>query len=241
MELYPAVDIHQGKVVRASRSQLEGAAVYHTDPIAVAEAYVAAGARWVHVVDLDRAFGVGDQTSLVAALVKRLPVPVQAGGGMWTADVVAELRDAGVQRVLLGPRATEDRGELEQLVDQFSIDCLGVAIDVERGRVWSRNWPDAPDHTPAEIGRRAADAGIGVLAVTELSREGRLGGADVAGAAALAKETACEVIISGGVDSLDDLRRVEAAGLAGAIVGRALFEKRFTLQEALACLSSSSS
>jgi phosphoribosylformimino-5-aminoimidazole carboxamide ribotide isomerase len=193
------------------------------------------------VVDLDRAFGVGDQTSLVAALVKRLPVPVQAGGGMWTAEVVAELRDAGVQRVLLGSRATADLHELDQLVDQFSVDCLGVAIDIERGRVWARNWPEAHELTPDEVGRRAAAAGIGVLAVTELSREGRLGGADVAGAAVLARQTGCDVIISGGIDGLEDLRRVEAAGLAGAIVGRALFENRFTLPEALACLSSSSS
>ena len=237
LELYPAIDIHKGNVVRASRSKLEGATVYHRDPIALAEAYVAAGARWLHVVDLDRAFGVGDQTALLAALVKRLPVPVQAGGGMWQADVVAELRDAGVQRVLLGSRATEDAHELQQLADQFSVDCLGVAIDIEAGRVWSRNWPGAGEWTPAQVARRAEGVGLTTLAVDELSHEGRLGGADVTGAAALA-EGGMDVIISGGVDSLDELRRVAAAGLAGAIVGRALLEKKFSLEEALACLSS---
>ena len=112
-----------------------------------------------------------------------------------------------------------------------------MAIDVEQGRVWSRNWPGAGEWTPAQVARRVMAVGITTLAVTELSREGRLGGADIAGAAALA-EGGMEVIISGGVDSLDDLRRVEAAGLAGAIVGRALLENRFSLEEALACLSS---
>ena len=238
MELYPAIDIHRGAVVRASRASLAGATVYYRDPIALAESYVAAGARWLHVVDLDRAFGVGEQTALLAAMVKRLPVPVQVGGGAWQADEVADLRDVGVQRVLLASRAAEDAHQLQELADQFSVDCLGVAIDVEAGRVWSRNWPRAGEWTPHQVAQRALASGITTLAVTELSREGRLGGADVAGAAALARD-GMDVIISGGVDSLDDLRRVEAAGLAGAIVGRALLEKRFSLEEALACLSSS--
>jgi phosphoribosylformimino-5-aminoimidazole carboxamide ribotide isomerase len=239
VDLFPAIDIHEGKVVRASRSDLSRATLYHPDPFAVLDQFVAAGARWVHVVDLDRAFGVGDQTALVAALVKRSPVPIQLGGGLWRSDDVAELRDAGVQRVLLGAQAAEDEELLRELADQFAADCLGLAIDVQDGRVWSRSWPDAGDWKPEDLARRAAAQGIETLAVTELSREGRLGGADVRGAAALAQETGMDVVVSGGVDGLDDLRRIEAAGLAGAIVGRALFEKRFTLQEAFACLSRS--
>lgn len=226
-------------MVRASRTTLSAATVYHPDPMAYAEALVEAGARWVHVVDLDRAFGVGDQTPLVAALVKRLDVPVQVGGGTWQPDDVAELRDCGVQRILLGARAAADEPVLAALADQFAAESLGLALDVQDGRVWSRQWDAAPTFTPLELARRAAAVGIAVLAVTELSREGALGGADVAGAAALAKETGMDVIVSGGVDGLADLERIRDAGLAGAIVGRALFEKRFTLPEALACLSRS--
>ena len=240
MILYPAIDIHQGQVVRASRTDLSRAVVYDADPFAVADRFAAAGAQWIHVVDLDRAFGVGDQTHLIAALVKRLKIPVQAGGGMWRPDEVAELRDWGVQRVLVGARAIADDDILAELTDQFSLDCLGVAIDIEHERVWARNWKDAGSWLPAAIAQRAKEAGITTISVTELSREGRLGGADIAQAKALGDATGTDVIISGGVDGLDDLRRVEAAGLAGAIVGRALFEGRFTLEEALACLSSSS-
>ena len=239
MILYPAIDIHQGRVVRASRSDLSKAVTYDPDPLAVADRFAAAGAQWVHVVDLDRAFGVGDQTPLIAALVKRLKIPVQAGGGMWQPDEVAELRDWGVQRVLVGARAIADDVLLADLIDQFSLDCLGVAIDIEHDRVWARNWLEAGSWSPAAIAGRAKEAGITTVSVTELSREGRLGGADVAQARALADATGLDIIISGGIDGLDDLRRVEAAGLAGAIVGRALFEGRFTLEEALACLSSS--
>lgn len=239
MDLYPAIDIHAGQVVRASRTNLASATVYHPDPFACAAEFAAAGAQWVHIVDLDRAFGAGDQTTLVAALVKRLDVPVQVGGGLWTPDDVAEMRDCGVQRILLGARAAERPETLAELVDQFAADSVGLALDVQDGRVWSRNWDGAHEFTPLQVALRARDAGVGVLALTELSREGALGGADIAGAAAMARETGMDVIVSGGVDGLPDLTRIRDAGLAGAIIGRALFERRFTLKEALACLSSS--
>ncbi len=240
MELYPAIDIHGGRVVRASRTDLDRATLYHPDPVAVAEAFVAGGARWVHVVDLDRAFGVGDQTPLVAALVKRLPIPVQVGGGLWRIEDVEQMRDHGVQRVLLGARATETMAILTALTDQFSPDSLGLALDVQAGRVWARDWPDAARFAPRELAGRARAAGIDIVALTELSREGALGGADIAGAAALARDAEVGVIVSGGVNGLDDLVRIRDAGLAGAIVGRALFEKRLSLEAALKCCSSSS-
>ncbi len=240
MELYPAIDIHGGRVVRASRTDLTRATLYHPDPFAVAEALVAGGARWVHVVDLDRAFGVGDQTPLVAALVKRLPIPVQVGGGLWRIEDVEQMRDRGVQRVLLGVRATETMTLLTALTDQFSPDSLGLALDVHAGRAWARDWPDAARFAPRELVARARAAGIAIVALTELSREGALGGADIAGAAALARDTEVGVIVSGGVSGLDDLERIRDAGLAGAIVGRALFERKLSLEDALKCCSSSS-
>ena len=225
--------------MRASRTDLSHSTVYHDDPIACAMAFVAAGARWLHVVDLARAFGVGDQTPLVAALVRRVNVPVQAGGGTWTAEGVAELRDCGVQRILLGARAAADEATLADLTDQFAADSLGLALDIKDGRVWSRDWEAAGSFTPIDLARRAGAAGVTLLAVTELSREGKMGGADVAGAAALARETGLDVLVSGGVEDLADLTRIRDAGLAGAIIGRALYEQRFTVQEALDCLSSS--
>jgi phosphoribosylformimino-5-aminoimidazole carboxamide ribotide isomerase len=237
MDLFPAIDIHAGRVVRASRADLAKSTSYHPDPLGCAAEFVAAGARWLHVVDLDRAFGVGDQTALLAALVKRVDVPVQAGGGTWTADGVAELRDIGIQRILLGARAAGDPAVLADIAEQFASESLGLALDVKDGRAWSRQWDQAKGFTPAELALRAGAAGIGLLAVTELSREGAMQGADVAGASHLADSSGMDVLVSGGVNDLADLKRIRDAGLAGAIVGRALFEKRFTLQEALACLT----
>jgi phosphoribosylformimino-5-aminoimidazole carboxamide ribotide isomerase len=240
VELFPAIDIQQGRVVRAARTGAAASALYHPDPVALAETYAAAGARWVHVVDLDRAHGDGDQTALIARIVKRLPVPVQACGGLDAAEPVAALRDAGVQRILLAAQAAADAATLDDLVDQFAPDNLGVALDVEAGRVWARDWPPAVRCSPGALTLRARAAGIGLVVLTDIGREGRLGGADVEAAAALAFEAGVEVVVSGGVNGLDDLRRARDAGLAGAVVGRALFERRFTLVEALACCSPSS-
>ncbi len=239
MELYPAIDIQGGRVVRASRTDASQSVTYHADPFAVADMYVAAGARWVHVVDLDRTFGTGDQSALVTRLVHRLRIPVQLGGGLWRADDVAAMRDAGVQRIVLGMRCLAEPAALPNLVDQFSDDCLGMALDVREGRGWSRTWADAANHSSTELARAAADAGIRTLVYTDLVREGALAGCDPAAARAVADAAGADVIVSGGVNSLADLAALKAAGLAGAVVGRALFANRFTLEDALACCSSS--
>lgn len=231
-------------MVRASRTDPGDATVYSDDPLAVADRYAAGGARWIHVVDLDRAFDLGDQSALVAALVKRLPIPVQVGGGLWREEDALAMRDAGVQRVVLGVRALANGAALAQLVDCFSEDCLALAVDAQGGEggrgslAWARDWPPALQRAPVDLARQARQAGIGIVVFTDLSREGGLRGANVNAAATLGREADVAVILSGGVATLEDLVRIRAAGLAGAVVGRALFDGRFTLKEALACCSS---
>lgn len=239
MDLYPAIDIMGGQVVRASRTNPSQRTLYHEDPFAVADRYAAAGAPWVHVVDLDRAFGLGDQAQLVGAIVRRLPIPVQLGGGLWELGDVTLMRDLGVQRVVLGVHALADREALRELVDIFSEDCLAMAIDTDQGRGWSRDWPDAASYEPAGLAKQAVAAGIRTLVHTDLAREGALIGANVAAARSLADASGGHVIVSGGVTSLDDLAAIRDAGLAGAVIGRALFEHRFSLEDALLCCSSS--
>ncbi len=239
VELYPAIDIHEGRVVRASRTGLAPSTVYHSDPLAVAENYAAAGARWIHVVDLDRAFGAGDQTPLLSAMARRAGVHVQIGGGLESPEAVEEMRAFGARRVLVGARVAADAVALASLVRRCGAECLGVAIDVRDGRVWGRNWAGAPAIEPGVVARGAREAGVRLVAITDLAREGALLGANVEDAASLARRVGVDVLLSGGVSSLDDLRRAREAGLAGAIVGRALFEGRFTLADALACCSDS--
>jgi phosphoribosylformimino-5-aminoimidazole carboxamide ribotide isomerase len=233
MELFPAIDIRGGRVVRVRRSGSEPEVTYGADPLAQAVAWQEEGARWLHVVDLDRAFGTGEQSRLLGAIVKRVSIPVQVGGGLADADAVAQMRDLGVQRVVLGPGAAADPRRLGELAARFTGVSLALALDVRDGRCAARGWPTAAAYTPLDLARRAREAGISLMVHTDLSREGALGGPNVAAAATLAQSAAVDVIVSGGVGSLDDLRRVRDAGLAGVVVGRALLEGRFTLREAL--------
>jgi phosphoribosylformimino-5-aminoimidazole carboxamide ribotide isomerase len=233
LELYPAIDIRAGRVVRMSRSDATRQTLYHDDPLAVADGYLAAGARWVHVVDLDRAFGFGEQTALVSAIVKRLPIPVQLGGGLRTADDALRMRDLGVQRVVLGMRAAESVDELTATADLFAEDFLAMSVDVRDGTLWARDWPDAGAVPPLALLQRARAAGLGLGVHTDLSREGSLLGANVEAADALARGSGMPILVSGGIGTLRDLERIRDAGLAGAVVGRALFEGRFTLTDAL--------
>ena len=263
MELYPAIDIRAGRVVRVRRGDPSSETVYREDPFAVAEEYARDGARWIHVVDLDRVFGAGDQTPLIAELVRRVPLNWQAGGGAAAAAQAEALFGCGVARVILRPGPAGAPG-LEDAARRCGASRLAVALDVapDRGRpghdtsdapparsrpassATAAEGPGPPPHpqglartAAVALARAARAAGIGTVVYTDLGLEGRLGGTDVGGAAALARAAGVAVVVSGGINSLAELSSIRAAGLAGAIVGRALYERRFTLREALACSS----
>jgi phosphoribosylformimino-5-aminoimidazole carboxamide ribotide isomerase len=235
VELYPAIDIRAGRVVRVRRGDPGSEIVYRDDPLAVAESYARDGARWLHVVDLDRVFGAGDQTALISELARRVPLRWQAGGGATTAAEAEALFGCGISRVVV--RAAAGAAGLEELVRRCGGARLAVALDVA-GAAASARGPGALDSAgAAALARTAKAAGIGTVVYTDLGLEGRLGGADVDGAAALAQAAGVEVVVSGGIRSLEEISSIRDAGLAGAVVGRALYEGRFTLREALACSS----
>jgi len=240
MHLFPAIDVRAGRVVRMRRGDASHAIEYAHDPLGLAERYARAGARWLHVVDLDRVFGLGRQDALVAELARRAgaAVSVQAGGGLTTADEAAAVLACGAARVLVRAAAGLGPGGFAVLARRCGAARLALALDARGGMVDFGDGAGAGTLTAAEVARDAAAAGIRTIVFTDLAREGRLGGADVAGAAALAREAGVDVIVSGGVSALDEVTRIREAGLAGAVVGRALLEERFTLAEALACSSS---
>jgi phosphoribosylformimino-5-aminoimidazole carboxamide ribotide isomerase len=238
VELYPAIDIRAGRVVRVRRGDPGSEIVYHPDPLAVAEGYARDGARWIHVVDLDRVFGAGDQTALIEDLVRRVPLSWQAGGGATTAAEAEALFACGISRVIVRAGAMGAAG-LAEVARRCGGSRLAVALDVMgQAHAAAERGPHALDHAGAvEVARAAKAAGIGTVVYTDLGLEGRLGGTDLSGAAALAKAAGVEVVVSGGIHSLEEISAIRAAGLAGAVVGRALYERRFTLREALACSS----
>lgn len=233
MELYPAIDIRSGRVVRLSQGEATRQTVYGEDPAAVAEAFVAAGARWIHVVDLDRAFEAGDNESAVRRVIQRVSgrAAIQAGGGFRTLASVRRGLDLGLGRVVVGTAATK-ADFLRTLAAEVPVERLAVGIDARDGQVAVRGWIETSSLTAVELARRAVGAGIHTLVYTDITRDGMLRGPDVSGALRLQDQGAA-VIVSGGVSSLADLRRAAEAGLSGAIVGRAIYEGRFDLPQAL--------
>ncbi len=227
MELYPAVDIEGGRVARSPSV---------ADPIAAVRQFAHDGARWVHVVDLDRAFGTGENRELTRRLLAEGAVRIQVGGGLTTDAAIAELVGWGATRVVIGTAAAVDEGVVARLLARHGAERLAVGIDARDGRVAARGSDVTLALTPLALARRVRSQGARTVIYTDAARDGSLAGPDVDGARAIAA-LGLDVIASGGVASLDDLRRVRAAGLAGAIVGRALHEGRFTLREALACIA----
>jgi phosphoribosylformimino-5-aminoimidazole carboxamide ribotide isomerase len=235
VDLFPAIDIRSGRVVRLSQGEATRQTVYGDDPVAVAEHFVDQGASWIHVVDLDRALGTGDNLTAVAGIAKQVGsrVRLQLGGGFRTLDLVRAGLDLGVARVVIGTAAAVDPSFVASAVSATGSERLVVGIDTRAGQVALRGWTETSTERAEELARRVVADGIDTVIYTEIGRDGMLGGPDLVGAAALLA-TGARVIVSGGVASAKDIRGARASGLAGVIVGRALYEGQLTLSEALA-------
>jgi len=228
VELYPAVDVQGGRVARSASP----------DPLAVARQFARDGARWVHFVDLDRALGTGDNRQLAQRFLAGAGggLLVQVGGALGTEAAIAEMLAWGASRVVIGTGAATDAALVARLLAGHGADRLAVGIDARDGRLAARGSTTVVDLAPVELARRVQSLGARTVIYTDAARDGTLTGPDLVGARAIAA-LGLDVIVSGGVAWLDDLRRAADAGLAGAIVGRALHERRFTLAEALACVA----
>jgi phosphoribosylformimino-5-aminoimidazole carboxamide ribotide isomerase len=243
VHVYPAIDIRSGRVVRLSQGDASHQTVYADDPVAVAARFAERGARWIHVVDLDRAFGSGDNSAIVRNIVASVGgrVLIQLGGGLRSLDRLGDSLELGVTRVVLGTSAATDPAFVPAALAMVGAERVAVGIDARDGFVAVRGWTETSTLTTRALVNRVVADGVQTIIYTDVSRDGMLLGPDIEGAALL-QQAGAKVIASGGVSSLDDLRAVCTAGLAGAIVGRALYEGRFDLPaalEAARCASSS--
>ncbi|HEY8368123.1 MAG TPA: 1-(5-phosphoribosyl)-5-[(5-phosphoribosylamino)methylideneamino]imidazole-4-carboxamide isomerase [Thermodesulfobacteriota bacterium] len=238
-EVVPAIDVKDGRCVRLVQGRFDEATVYGDDPVAVARRWAEAGAPRLHVVDLDGAVaGRPLARDLVVAIARAVaPLPVQVGGGIRTrADLDAYL-DAGLDRVILGTAALEDRGLLAAAAAAHA-GRVWVGLDVRDGRLAVRGWLETAAEAPVEAASALAEAGAAGFVVTDIARDGTLAGPSLEQALAVARAVDRPVLASGGVSSADDLRRLAASGrLAGAIVGKALYAGRVTLADALAAVA----
>ena len=232
MHLLPAIDLRHGRVVRLSQGEVDRETVYGDDPLAVAQRFAAEGAQWLHLVDLDRAFGDGDNAGLLGEVITGVGgrLRVQVGGGFRTLEAIEQALGLGAARVVIGTAAVRTPDLVSAAVRRAGADRLAVGIDARAGIVAIRGWREETGERAEDVAGRVIDQGIRTLVYTDVARDGMLAGPDLAGAAAL-QSLGAAVILSGGVASLDELRQVRDAGLAGAIVGRAIYEGRFTVRE----------
>jgi phosphoribosylformimino-5-aminoimidazole carboxamide ribotide isomerase len=237
MDLYPAIDLRGGRCVRLYQGDYGRETVYGDDPVAQARAFAAAGAGWLHVVDLDAArTGEPRNRDVVAAIAAAVDVPVQTGGGVRDEAAAEALFDAGVARVVIGTAALTDPDLLARLAARHPV---AVGLDARGREVATHGWTAGSGEDLLDVARRVADVGVAALVVTEIGRDGTLAGPDLDQLGAVLGATALDVVASGGVGSAADLRslaalEVDGRRLAGAIVGRALYEGAVTLPEALA-------
>jgi len=234
VELFPAIDIRSGRVVRLSQGEAQRETAYRDDPTAQAEEFVRQGATWLHVVDLDRAFGTGENVAVIAGLARRVGarVRLQVGGGLRSLPAIEAILDLGVRRAVLGTAVIDDPSLVREAVSRFGADRFAAGLDTRGGMVATRGWVHTTTLPAGEACLRLLGDGIRTMIYTDVARDGMLTGPDIAGAVRLAALGA-SVIASGGVGRLTEIREVAAAGLEGVIVGRALYEGRFTLAEAL--------
>jgi phosphoribosylformimino-5-aminoimidazole carboxamide ribotide isomerase len=237
MILYPAIDLKDGQCVRLLRGEMEAATVFSDDPGAQAAAFAAAGCEWLHLVDLNGAFaGRPVNAEAVEAILARVSVPAQLGGGIRDMETIEGWLAKGLSRVILGTVAVENPDLVREAARAFP-GKVAVGIDAKGGMVATRGWAEVTDVEATDLARRFEDAGVAALIYTDIARDGAMQGPNVAATEALARAVSIPVIASGGVSSLDDLAALKATGvIAGAISGRALYDGAIDLGAAIAFL-----
>lgn len=229
MILYPAIDLKGGQCVRLLRGEMDAATVYNDDPAAQAQAFAAAGCQWIHVVDLDGAFaGRSVNGMAVRAILEAVDRPVQLGGGIRDRAAIDGWLAAGVARIVLGTAALRDPALVIDACRAYP-GHIAVGIDARGGKVAVEGWAETAEIGAEDLALKFEDVGVATIVFTDIDRDGALQGPNLAATGALARRLSTPVIASGGVSSLDDLaaiKRLEADGVAGAIVGRALYDGR---------------
>ena len=236
MIVYPAIDIYQGRAVRMTRGDFATVEEVAPSPLDAARKLVAEGAEWLHIVDLDGSrTGTPENLDQIRAIANRFTVKIQAGGGIRDFDTAEAFAEAGASRIVVGTAATEDPELIGRLVDRHA-DGLAVSVDARNGMVTTTGWTETTDMRAVDLMQRLAVTGVPIVIYTNVSIDGTLQGLDLPSTEAVARAFGGDVIYSGGVGSLDDIRRLAKLrhrGLRGVIVGRAIYLGRFTLGDAM--------
>ncbi len=236
--VYPAIDLRAGKVVRLKEGDPARMTAYSEDPAQTARRWLSAGANWLHVVNLDGAFGESDSTNHMAlqnilGVANELNARVQFGGGMRSLDMIDVALSLGVHRVVLGTIAVEKPGLVETAIRKFGTQRIAVGIDARDGLVRVRGWKENSGISAKDLALQMKSGGLRTVIFTDVSRDGLGNGLNITATSELAKVSGLDVIASGGVHTVEDVRAARDTNLSGVIIGRALYERTIDLAEAL--------
>jgi phosphoribosylformimino-5-aminoimidazole carboxamide ribotide isomerase len=239
MIVVPAVDVRNGRVVRLKQGQLREESVYGADPAEAARRWEAEGATRLHLVDLDAVVEGRPQFDALEAVIRAVRIPVEVGGGLRTVENAMRYRERGVERVVFGTAAVASPGVVQQALRLWP-EAVAVAVDAKNGKVAVAGWQEVTTVDVLELAARVREWGVPRIEYTDVVRDGMLVGPNLAGIEQLARASGLRVSAAGGVASIEDLRALkplEAAGVDEVIVGKALYERRFTLAEAQEALA----
>lgn len=235
MQLYPAIDIKNGSCVRLTQGLFDNVKVYSDTPADMARLWVSQGASFLHLVDLDGALaGRSVNEEAIGKIVSSVSVPVQLGGGIRSREAVKNMLDLGISRVIIGTKAVENPEFIRDLVAEFGSERIVVGVDAKDGMVAIEGWEKVSSLTASSLCMKMKEYKVKHIVYTDISKDGMLSGPNVEYTRTLTEETGLDIIASGGVSSMEDLNNLYRAGIKGAIIGKALYEKRVDLKGAVA-------
>lgn len=234
MQLYPAIDMKNGQCVRLRQGKFKEITVYSDSPEKVAAYWESQGATFLHLVDLDGALaGYSVNEDAIRRIVAAFSMPIEIGGGIRTEEAIERMLNLGVSRVIIGTKAVQNPLFLRDAVTHFGADRIVAGVDAKNGLVAIEGWEKVSKISASDLCGQMKEYGVRHVVYTDISRDGMLTGPNVEATKALTEETGMDIIASGGMSSMDDLRRLHEAGVNGAIIGKALYENRINLKEAV--------
>ncbi|NQT25770.1 1-(5-phosphoribosyl)-5-[(5-phosphoribosylamino)methylideneamino]imidazole-4-carboxamide isomerase [candidate division KSB1 bacterium] len=237
MIILPAIDLLDSKVVRLEQGVEQSAKIYSDDPLAFARTFEDAGAKIIHVVNLDGAFGRPEMNrDIIATLASKLHIPIELGGGIRSVDQIGFWLNRGVSRVIIGSAAVKDPDMVEKAVRKYGSESIVVGIDMKEGLVAVHGWQDVTETRGIDLARQMRDAGLSRLIITDISTDGMLTGPKLDEMIEIAEATGLRIIASGGVSKIEDIALISEygqIGIEGAIVGKAIYENRLDIKEAI--------
>ena len=233
MRLYPAIDIKNGQCVRLKQGVFEDTTVYSNEPFEVAKEFEAAGAKFLHIVDLDGALrGMGANDEALAKILANVNIPLEIGGGIRTMQDIEHRLSMGVSRVILGTKAVESPAFVKDAVMKFGADKIVIGIDAKDGMVAIKGWETISNVDAVSLAMDMKELGVKTIIYTDISKDGMLCGPNFVQTARMVETTGMDIVASGGVSCMKDLEQLEKIGVEGAILGKAIYERRVDLVEA---------